>query len=52
VASAFEQIPPFPPLQRGAEGGFCPAGDLGERHSGSFKSILWMFESIGKNACE
>jgi hypothetical protein len=32
MAAAVEQIPPFPPLPKGGDGGYRPADDLSEQH--------------------
>jgi hypothetical protein len=34
MTAAFEQIPPFPPLPKGGEGGLVPADGLSEQHWG------------------
>jgi hypothetical protein len=34
MSAAFEQIPPFPPLPKGGEGGSGPADSLSEQHCG------------------
>jgi hypothetical protein len=32
MTAAFEQIPPFPPLAKGGEGGFGPADGVGDQY--------------------